>query len=74
MRSAAATNWVNLVLGSFTAGEIARNATSTIWMMPNYTPCRSVRVGPMSNAPNSAAARAGQRNDERPDQEAPRRP
>jgi hypothetical protein len=42
-----------VVLGSFTTGEIARNAISTIWMMPNYTSCRSVRVGPMSNAPNS---------------------
>ena len=46
------------VLGSFTAGEIARSAISTIWMMPNSTSCCIVRVGPMSNARTSSAARA----------------
>src|SRR5580693_8948123 len=46
------------VLGSFTAGEMARSAMSTIWMTPNSTSCCSVRIGPMSNAPVSSTARS----------------
>ena len=38
------------VLGSFTAGEIAFSAISTICKTPNSTSCCSVRVGPSSSA------------------------
>ena len=38
------------VVGSLTAGEIARRAMSTIWIIPNSTSCCIVRVGPMSIA------------------------
>jgi hypothetical protein len=49
------------VLGSFTAGEIARSAMSTICKTPNSMSCWSVRVGPMSKAPRSSALRRGVR-------------
>ena len=41
--------------GSFTAGEIARSAMSTIWSTPNSASCCSVLVGPTSTAAHSAS-------------------
>ena len=49
------------VLGSFTAGEIARSAMSTIWRTPNSMSCWRVLVGPRSKAPRNSALLAGDR-------------
>ena len=47
------------VVGSFTAGEIALSAMSTICRTPNSMSCCNVREGPKSNAARNAAAVLG---------------
>ena len=49
------------VVGSLTAGEIARNAISTICKTPNSTSCCNVLVGPMSMAARSSSVPSADR-------------
>src|ERR1035438_8224179 len=47
------------VLGSFTAGEMAFKAMSTICSTPNSTSCCKVRDGPRSKAPRKSSLFSG---------------